>query len=666
MRRTERNRAMGASTRRLAAAALGSSLLLLVFAASASASLTLNDGAITISAVDQTATEIDVPFDFAWGTDGHADYSGAVGSRTYTWLQGGDGIPDQVPWDSTFLDTDLNCIPEEPYPHRTMDPQSYCWSYGVNENVPGAFGPVMPLTATSGVGAPLVFDDWNVTNAPPMLPIFEHQTAPIPGYCRTGDRGFVGGGVAYQGYVPVSGDVGYQAAYAPATPDTSPPVIAMDTLLDCATFERNATESAVGRPATFDFACADPGHGTLTGPTGVASCSGSVNGSPVADGDSIDTSTPGLYTLTVTAQDVAGNVRTATATYHVVRRAVSSVTAPQNLKGGAFELAFSRPVHGLDSSDFLVRKSAGGNALAGSIVCLDGSRAAVNCISGQVRYGQFWPRGALVAGKRYHVVLTGAKTSAIADQNGLPVPDMNRAVRAQTVFASTDPSLSYGWGHIDVSNPEDLSRTLYQDKWQGASETFSFTGTSLDIPFWADQDRGKARVRITTPGAPAIVQTVDTYAASPGRKTVSRSGLSPGKHTVTITVLGTKRAASSDTWVGVEDDWVTPIGHSALTHTWSPILGYAFTTQNGASLTLSFQGSGITWNAFVGPNDGQAEVAIDGTTVTQDLYAPDFGFQDFTYDGLGPGTHTLEITVAGAKQAASSDVVVTVNSITVL
>jgi hypothetical protein len=105
-----------------------------------------------------------------------------------------------------------------------------------------------------------------------------------------------------------------------------------------------------------------------------------------------------------------------------------------------------------------------------------------------------------------------------------------------------------------------------------------------------------------------------------------------------------------------------------LTAKWSdgPGFGYAFTGQAGATITMIFRGTGFTWNAFVGPNDGQTQVSIDGSIVnTPDLYAPSYSFQDFTYGGLADTFHTFRITVLGTHDASSSDNIVTAQQLTI-
>jgi hypothetical protein len=53
------------------------------------------------------------------------------------------------------------------------------------------------------------------------------------------------------------------------------------------------------------------------------------------------------------------------------------------------------------------------------------------------------------------------------------------------------------------------------------------------------------------------------------------------------------------------------------------------------------------------------ELAIDGHVVaTQDLYAPGYGDTTFTF-GLSDGIHTIVVSATGMKNAASRDVIVT-------
>ena len=80
--------------------------------------------------------------------------------------------------------------------------------------------------------------------------------------------------------------------------DVKPPIIRIDSPVHKARFAR-------GQVVFADFECRDNG-------SGIATCVGSV-----ADGQQLDTLTPGKHTFTVVATDNAGNRKTATRKYVV-------------------------------------------------------------------------------------------------------------------------------------------------------------------------------------------------------------------------------------------------------------------------------------------------------------------------------------------------------------
>jgi hypothetical protein len=71
----------------------------------------------------------------------------------------------------------------------------------------------------------------------------------------------------------------------------------------------------------------------------------------------------------------------------------------------------------------------------------------------------------------------------------------------------------------------------------------------------------------------------------------------------------------------------------------------------GASLSLVFNGGSVTYVYTRASNRGIAEVRVDGQLKGRlDLYAPDTSWKTRrTYEGLGPGGHTIEIRVTGQR-----------------
>jgi hypothetical protein len=79
----------------------------------------------------------------------------------------------------------------------------------------------------------------------------------------------------------------------------------------------------------------------------------------------------------------------------------------------------------------------------------------------------------------------------------------------------------------------------------------------------------------------------------------------------------------------------------------------------GASVEVSFSGTGITWVGQQGPNFGIAYAAVDGKAVQQiDNYNPQHLTSDnvYTVANLTPGSHTLWVEVTPFKNSRSIDV----------
>jgi hypothetical protein len=80
-------------------------------------------------------------------------------------------------------------------------------------------------------------------------------------------------------------------------------------------------------------------------------------------------------------------------------------------------------------------------------------------------------------------------------------------------------------------------------------------------------------------------------------------------------------------------------------------------SEAGATATLTFTGTDVSWVAQRGPDRGKAEVRLDGQLVeTVDLYnataQPRRVLYSASLDSAGP--HTLEVRVLGTKRAAST------------
>ena len=77
-----------------------------------------------------------------------------------------------------------------------------------------------------------------------------------------------------------------------------------------------------------------------------------------------------------------------------------------------------------------------------------------------------------------------------------------------------------------------------------------------------------------------------------------------------------------------------------------------YATSRGATATLSFTGSRVSWFGPVGPTRGRARISIDGHVVkTVDLHRSNFDARAalFSRSWKHAGSHTLTIEVLGSK-----------------
>ena len=158
-----------------------------------------------------------------------------------------------------------------------------------------------------------------------------------------------------------------------------------------------------------------------------------------------------------------------------------------------------------------------------------------------------------------------------------------------------------------------------------------------------------------------------------------------GSHTLTAVARdsaghSTTSAAVSVTVANVIADTVTRVEDNGPSITYTPagtwVEGYqdnygwsggtaALGSSAGQRATLSFNGTGVRWIGFRGPQAGIAIVHIDGAPVgTVDSYHPTegVGVVLFTATGLANGSHTLAIEVTQTKNAAATDYYVVVDA----
>jgi len=126
------------------------------------------------------------------------------------------------------------------------------------------------------------------------------------------------------------------------------------------------------------------------------------------------------------------------------------------------------------------------------------------------------------------------------------------------------------------------------------------------------------------------------------------------------------------------DDTNAALGYSGTWTHAGPSSGYtsgdydqteSWSTQAGASMTVSFTGTAVQWIGPKNTNGGIADVYLDGSLAdTVDTYSPAGKlFQQvlFSQTGLAAGSHTLKIVVTGTEDPASSADTVVIDAINV-
>ena len=228
------------------------------------------------------------------------------------------------------------------------------------------------------------------------------------------------------------------------------------------------------------------------------------------------------------------------------------------------------------------------------------------------------------------------------------------------------PAVSYGsWvGIVDSAASGGSYRTSQK---ANATVTFAFTGTSVRWLTRKRPDRGFATVLVDG----VRKGTVDLYAATPANATLTYGGLTGGNHTLTLRVLGTKRAAATGANVPVDgflvgtsttriQDDSARVGYDTWAGTSSAAASgstYRGSSTAGSTTALTFTGTGVDWVTAVGPGYGKASVSVDGgTAVVVDLYraTQQWSTTGRSINGLPTGPHRIVITVLGTKNAAST------------
>lgn len=233
--------------------------------------------------------------------------------------------------------------------------------------------------------------------------------------------------------------------------------------------------------------------------------------------------------------------------------------------------------------------------------------------------------------------------------------DFDRQVRYNAWSGVADKNASTG-GYRTSSTTSDLA-------------SYVFTGTEVTYVGRTGPNKGIASVAIA--GVPT--RLVDLYSPRAGTLSLPVTGLTDAAHRIRVTPTGTKNPASTGTGVNVDEFAVgaTRVDDRATVITYSSWTGLRNVNASGgsvrssrtpgASTTFVFSGTSVTWLGFQAPNQGLADVFIDGVRVeTVDGYAARATWKvAHTYAGLTVARHVIRVVVRGAHNPSSTGDLVT-------
>jgi hypothetical protein len=336
-------------------------------------------------------------------------------------------------------------------------------------------------------------------------------------------------------------------------------------------------------------------------------------------------------------------------------------------------VTFSEVVHHVTPDNTYVWSPGTGSYPDVELSCRNGRGAPVDCISGNVRTVTLGTRDPLVLGETYEAVVNpGVAPTLVVDRGGNPAPTTTQPFATPTTVEQDSSAIAYGWR--TVSKPNAYGGSYVVEHRAGATASFGFSGGSITWYTAIGPAAGKASVRIDG----EVRGTFDLYARNGALRTGhSFNGLGSGAHTITIRVLGRHQGSATDAQVVVDafrvgGDLIANPELSAAWGTMASAHASAGSLRSSdlarSTVELTFSGTAVDWLTSRGPDQGRAEISIDGLVVrTVDNYAarPAFGVVR-SITGLSAGVHTLRIEVLGTARHASDDELISVDGFSVV
>lgn len=344
--------------------------------------------------------------------------------------------------------------------------------------------------------------------------------------------------------------------------------------------------------------------------------------------------------------------------------------APPGGPAGAIAIAFDEIVRNVSAENTILYRADAAGFEDVRLICRSGTGQAVDCVTGKVRSVLMLPVTPLIPGATYHAAVDPLGVEPVIDRSGNPAGTTAIDFPAPLEVEEDGPAVRSSWR--TVQSRDARGGSYVTERSAGATATFVFWGRSVTWYTIRGPAQGIAVVSIDG-------ERVGVFDQHAGRTTFgaarSFDGLSAGWHTIAIRVLG--EGAGKDTLVAVDGFGV------GKERSWTPQLElslgmvratkasggtYRASDGKGASVELTFRGTGVEWTTVRGPDQGRAELYVDGALVrTVDNYASERIFKVArTVSGLTEDVHELRIVVLGAARPRADRALVSVDGFSVI
>ncbi|MCB0114319.1 MAG: hypothetical protein KDD84_09525, partial [Caldilineaceae bacterium] len=250
---------------------------------------------------------------------------------------------------------------------------------------------------------------------------------------------------------------------------------------------------------------------------------------------------------------------------------------------------------------------------------------------------------------------SAAATPPPTEQIAVQAADSTTIAPGLVRHEETDAGIAYNgdWRVVNLGYYSNAS--VLRSEEVGATATFTFTGTWLEIGFGETTDAGKVEVTIDS-----VSQGIfDLYGRDETRALVF-AGLTNAQHVVQLTVVSQDNPFSNRNWVALDyltvwDGTALPTG--VFEHDDVRVLssnGWSLNNDTNASAGTYGTRADKVWFYFEGDSVGiqivntpfwdEMRISVDGEFVTKfDLYRTDIATETLSLNGFGPGLHVLEL-----------------------